>query len=167
MSKAVFQSPDTFIYYAATEADVPGKNGASAYLQAVFNGLNAGTLVVVSSPPALYYRPNLISYVDGGRIAPIASGGSGGTGVDGTYSNAADAVSVTNAVFLVADGTVAIADASDGTASPAIGFVTAVLTSTTCTVRTYGEVTFPSLTPGARYYLSTGGTISGARKRTA
>lgn len=159
MSKAVFQSPDTFLYYAATEADVPGKSGASIFLQAIFNSLNAGTLVVVATPPALYFRPNRTSYADGGRIAPISSGGGTGS-VGGTYSNAADAVEVNSAVFLVADGTVALADASDGTASPAFGFVTAIITSTTCTVSTYGEVIFPSLTPGARYYLSTAGTIT-------
>lgn len=153
-------SESGYICYAATEAAVPGKDGASAALQAQFDSLNVGTLVFVASSNAVYDKPKGDKYAAGGRIQLLSSSSSGATGVDGTYTNAAGLVAVGDCVTQISAGAVGLADATTFL-TPAFGFVVDVIDAVTCTVRLLGEVTLPGLTAGATYYLSeTAGDIT-------
>jgi hypothetical protein len=164
------QSP--FNVYVDTEAQVPGKEGASAALIAQFNQMLRGTLVFVDENDALYYKGSTGTYLSGNRIVLLSSGSGGVDGVDGIFSNTASLVAVGN---LVAKGinpnSVVLADASDGTL-PAFGVVVDVIDTLTCVVREFGECATitggGAFTPGATVYLSeTAGTATTTAPTTA
>ena len=71
-------------------------------------------------------------------------------------TNAADAVSVNDAVYMLASGLVAKASATDET-QPCFGIVSDIIDSTTCKVQVFGTISgFDSgMTPSTVYYLST------------
>ena len=131
------QSP--FFKPVATEAAVPGKDGSIAALQAEFDAMLLNTFVVVTATRALYYKGSLASYASGNRIVQLSSGASGGEGVDGVYTcGAGDAIN--DCVYISAANTVAKANATAVATGPAIGFIVAKPSTTSCVVRSFGEV---------------------------
>ncbi len=150
------QSP--FEMYVATEAEVPGKDGASAALIARFDAMPRGCFVFVQEDGAVYAKPKAGFYTaDGNRIVLISSGSSGTDGVDGIFSNSSGLVVVGNLVAKdINPNNVVLADASDGTL-PAFGVVVDVIDDVTCVVREFGECTptpVAAFTIGATVYLS-------------
>lgn len=149
------QSP--FFVYVDTEAQVPGKDGASAALIAQFNQMGIGTFVFVREDKALYYKGTDTTYVSGNRIVLLSSGSGGTDGVDGIFSNADNIVSVGSVVSKdINPSNVVLADANDPT-KPAFGVVIDVITSTSCVVREFGEcvpLQDAAFTVGATVYLS-------------
>lgn len=160
------QSP--FFKYVADEAAVPGKNGASAALQAEFDAMLRGTFVFVASDNAIYCKPSLGTYASGNRIVLISSGSGGESGVDQIFSTASGAVAVGNLVYKdpVANR-VAPATAANAT-KPAFGMVIEVLDATTCVVREFGDgvgiTGGGAFTPGGTVYLSD--LVAGAATQT-
>lgn len=153
---------------------MPGKDDASAALQAEFDAMNRGTFCFVASDNAVYCKASSATWFSGNRIVLVSSGSSGTEGVDSTYSNVADAVVVGNTV--AKDSTanqVVLADASNALL-PAFGIVVDVITTTSCVVRQFGEVNTVvvtgggALTPGGTVYLSeTAGEITQTPPATA
>ena len=131
------QSP--FFKPVASEAAVPGKDGSSAALQAEFDAMLLNTFVVVTATRALYYKGSLATYASGNRIVQLSSGASGGEGVDGVYTCDAGDV-INDCVYISAANTVAKANATAVATGPAIGFIVAKLSTTSCVVRSFGEV---------------------------
>lgn len=67
-----------FQIYVATDADVPGKDGASADLIKRFNDMPRGAFVFVEDDPTLlYYKGSGASYLSGNRIELVATGAGG------------------------------------------------------------------------------------------
>jgi hypothetical protein len=100
-----------------------------------------------------YTKTSMTPYASGGRITQEDAGG-GASGVDAIYT-CAPSVGVGKAVYLSGSNTVALANATDQTKGLAIGIVTAKPTTTSCVVRSYGQVSVAGLAAGATYYLDT------------
>ena len=67
-----------FQIYVVTDADVPGKDGASADLIKRFNDMPRGAFVFVEDDPTLlYYKGSGASYLSGNRIELVATGAGG------------------------------------------------------------------------------------------
>lgn len=131
-------------YPAATDADVPGREGSSVTLQGLYDRASLGFRVLVPNGNR-YTKTSMTLYADGGRIQQEDAGG-GAAGVDDTFSNLVP-VAVGDLVYktTVAD-TVGLAQA-DFTDTFAVGVVTAVVTASTCRVRMFGEAVVTSAAP--------------------
>lgn len=139
-----------------TDAEVAGREGSSAALQAQFDGAWPGFRVLVSSNGNRYTKTSATRYADGGRMVQEGSATSPAS-LAGAYTCPSGAV-VGNVVCLDTGvpGGVLLADANDPNLFPPIGVIATKPTATTCTVCTEGEVTVTGpLTPSATYYLST------------
>lgn len=139
-------------YPAATDAEVPGREGSTPEQIATYDQASLGFRVLVSSNGHRYTKTSLTKYADGGRITQEDAGG-GAEGIDGTYG-CAPSVAVGNVVFLAGTNFVSLANASVIASTPALGIVTSKPSTSTCVVRSYGPVTLAGLTPGATYYLA-------------
>ena len=82
------------VYDVATDADVPGRAGSTAVLQAQYNSAQVGTRYIARDTGNRYTKTNTVLYAAGGRVTPETTAGTQFLAGDG--SALAPAYSFTN-----------------------------------------------------------------------
>lgn len=162
-----------FQIYVATDADVPGKSGATTEQISTFNAMPRGAFVFVQDDPTLlYFKGRDATYASGNRIEPVSTGTGGFVPPDDNLTDLGDSTHRFKTLYLgtsianAGDMTISLSGAASRTLTlenPTPGWTASLYTDGN--VRADGGATFgTAITPLATNTVDVG--ITGNRFRT-